>query len=162
MRRWLPYPLLSACLFAMWLMLTQTFSLGQMLLGAGVVMLATRAMAALEPETAQIHSISAIFRLAGIVIADIVRSNIAVASLILIPGKRAVANFVVVPLDLRGRHGLALLALIITATPGTMWVEFDRGRGRLLVHVLDLVDEAAWVKLIKERYETLIMEIFGK
>ena len=49
-------------------------------------------------------------------------------------------GFVQMPLELKSRHGLAVLALIITATPGTIWVEFDRARSILLVHILDLVD----------------------
>ena len=32
--------------------------------------------------------------------------------------------------------------------------------GRLLLHVLDLVDEETWVRLIKDRYERRLMEIF--
>ena len=48
----------------------------------------------------------------------------------------------------------------ITATPGTIWVQFDRNAGRLLVHVLDMIDEEAWIQLIKHRYERLLMEIF--
>ena len=34
------------------------------------------------------------------------------------------------------------------------------GRGTLLLHVLDLVDEEQWSRLIKDRYERLLMEIF--
>ena len=54
------------------------------------------------------------------------------------------------------------LALIVTATPGTLWVDFDRRRGTLLLHVLDLVDEESWIQLIKGRYESLLMEIFER
>ena len=98
--------------------------------------------------------------LAGIVVGDIIRSNFAVARIILYNKKR-VAGFVKVPLDLRNINGLAILACIITATPGTIWVQFNRVDGVLLVHVLDLVDEDEWVRLIKNRYESLLMEIFG-
>jgi len=72
-----------------------------------------------------------------------------------------VAGFVQVPLALRNINGLAILACIITATPGTIWVQFDRSEGILLIHVLDLVDEDEWIRLIKNRYESLLMEIFG-
>jgi multicomponent K+:H+ antiporter subunit E len=160
MRRWVPYPLLAAGLFVMWLLLTQSFSPGQVVLGGIVAILATHAMAALRPERSTIRSVPAIFKLAGIVAADIVRSNLAVASIILFPRQERVSGFVRLPVDLRNRHGLTLLALIITATPGTCWVDFDRARGILLVHVLDLVDEEAWIRLIKRRYEALLLEIF--
>lgn len=160
MRRYLPYPLLASGLFLMWLLLTQSFSPGQILLGGGVAIFATHAMAALQPERSRIRSPGSVLKLVRIVVADIVRSNFAVAAIVMVPRQERVANFVQLPLELRNRHGLAVLALIITATPGTMWVQFDRGTGMLLVHVLDLVDEEEWIRLIKRRYETLLLEIF--
>jgi len=41
-----------------------------------------------------------------------------------------------------------------------LWMQYDSSRGELLVHVLDLVDEDAWIRLLKDRYERLLMEIF--
>jgi len=160
-RRWIPHPLLALGLFVMWLLLTQSFSPGQVLLGGIVAILATHAMAALRPERSKIGPLRAVLKLAGIVAVDIVRSNFAVAAIVLFPRQERVAGFVRLPLELQSRHGLAVLALIITATPGTIWVELDRGRGILLVHVLDLVDEEGWIRLIKRRYEALLLEIFG-
>ena len=160
MRRWIPYPLLAAVLLLMWLLLTQSFSPAQLVLGALVAILATHAMAALRPERPRARAPLAALRLAGLVAADIVRSNIAVAALVLFPRHARVARIVRLPLELRNRHGLAVLALIITATPGTIWVELDRARGILLVHVLDLVDEEQWIRQLKRRYEALLLEIF--
>ena len=37
---------------------------------------------------------------------------------------------------------------------------FDARRHRILIHVLDLIDEDEWIALIKNRYERLLMEIF--
>ena len=48
----------------------------------------------------------------------------------------------------------------ITATPGTLWLQYDRSRSILLLHVLDMVDDQQWIDLIKNRYERLLMEIF--
>jgi multicomponent K+:H+ antiporter subunit E len=101
-----------------------------------------------------------VVRLAFIVLLDITRSNIAVARIILTPTHRMKSGFVTIPLDLRDHYGLAILACIITSTPGTVWVNYDSARGVLLIHVLDLIDEAAWVDLIKNRYERSLMEIF--
>ena len=41
-----------------------------------------------------------------------------------------------------------------------IWVNYDTVRGVLLIHVLDLVDEEAWTRTIKDRYERLLLEIF--
>ena len=66
---------------------------------------------------------------------------------------------IVVPLDLRDPTGLAILACIVTSTPGTAWVEYSSTESKLLLHVFDLVDEAYWIDLIKNRYERLLLDI---
>ena len=65
-----------------------------------------------------------------------------------------------IPLELRNQYGLAILSCIITSTPGTVWVNYDSAKGMLLIHVLDLINEAEWIDLIKSRYERRLMEIF--
>jgi multicomponent K+:H+ antiporter subunit E len=132
------------------------------LLGGAAAVLAGLAMAALRPERLMIRRLPPLLKLAGIVLVDIVRSNFAVAAIVLFARRERVSGFVRLHIDLTNRYGLTLLALILTATPGTIWVEFDSRRGSLLVHVLDLVDEDAWVRLIKDRYETLLLEIFER
>ena len=160
MSRLLPYPLLTVLLLLMWLLLT-TFSVGQLLLGGAVALGASRAMAALEPSKPRLRRWQLIPKLLGIVTLDILQSNIAVAGLILRGGGRdRKSGFVAIPLELRDKTGLAVLACIVTSTPGTAWVEYAHDTGVLLIHVLDLVDEAAWVSLIKQRYEHPLMEIF--
>ncbi len=161
MRRWIPHPLMTAALLAMWLLLNQSLSPAHIALGAAVALATSHGLAALRPETVRIGSPRAILRLTGIVLADIARSNLAVARIILF-GKQRVSGFVRLPLEMRDINGLAVLACIITATPGTIWVQLDRANGILLVHVLDLVDEEEWIRLVKRRYESLLMEIFGR
>jgi multicomponent K+:H+ antiporter subunit E len=50
--------------------------------------------------------------------------------------------------------------MIVTATPGTAWAQVTADRSTLLLHVLDVDDEAAIVATIKQRYERPLMEIF--
>jgi multicomponent K+:H+ antiporter subunit E len=160
MSRVLPYPVLTAALLLMWMLLT-SFSPGQFLLGGVIAAAASRAMAALHPSKPRLRRWQVIPKLLGIVVLDILRSNIAVASLILQGGGRdRVSGFVAIPLDLRDSTGLAVLACIVTSTPGTAWVEYAHDTGVLLIHVLDLKEEEEWVTLIKNRYEALLMEIF--
>ncbi|KLK89540.1 monovalent cation/H+ antiporter subunit E [Microvirga vignae] len=157
----LPYPLLSAALLVLWLLLNQSVSAGHVILGSVLALLAAWAMAALRPEKARIRRPGAALRLAGLVLIDILRSNLAVGRIIVRSREPGVnAGFLTIPLDLRDRQGLAVLAIIITSTPGTIWVNYDAAKGTLLLHVLDLVDETVWVRTIKDRYERRLMEIF--
>jgi multicomponent K+:H+ antiporter subunit E len=160
MNRVFPYPLLVTSLIVMWLLLT-SFSLGQFIVGTAVSLAAAQGMAALHPAKPIIRRWSLLPMLVAIVLYDIVRSNIAVAWLILREGSNGhVSAFITFPLELRSPVGLAVLALIVTATPGTAWVDYNSARGTLLLHVLDVVDESAWLRLIKTRYENLLLEIF--
>jgi multicomponent K+:H+ antiporter subunit E len=157
----LPYPLLSAALLALWLLLNQSVSAGHLVLGSLLAVTSSWAMAALRPEKPRIRRPGSALRLAGVVLVDILRSNIAVGRIIVgsrEPGKNA--GFLAIPLDLRNRYGLAVLAIIITSTPGTIWVNYDAATGTLLLHILDLIDEATWVRTIKDRYERRLLEIF--
>lgn len=161
MSRLVPHPLLSLALAAMWLVLTR-FTLGQLVLGTAVALVAGRAVAALDPPRPSLRGWSSIPRLLGIVAWDVLRSNAAVAWLILTEGRRGArrSDFLRVPLRLRHPAALAALAVIVTATPGTAWLEYDAGTGELILHVFDMVDEAEWRDLIQNRYEALLMEIF--
>jgi len=160
MMRLLPYPILSAFLLGMWLLLTQSVSPGQMLLGSIIGVAGGLAISTLQIPTGHIRRPRTILRLAIIVLIDIIRSNIAVTRIVLKPELRARSDFIWVKLDIRNEYALSILACIVTSTPGTVWVNFDSRTGVLLLHVLDLVDEAAWIELIKTRYERLLMEIF--
>lgn len=149
----------------MWLVLT-SFSLGQFLLGTAVALVAAQGLAALHPNKPRLRRWELIPKLIGIVLLDILRSNIAVARVILSGdrGNRR-SGFVPIPLELRDPMGLAVLAIIVTSTPGTAWFDYSDRRGVMLLHVFDLVDEEGldeegWVQLIKTRYEHLLLEIF--
>jgi multicomponent K+:H+ antiporter subunit E len=161
--RWrLSHPLLALSLFLMWVLMTQSFSAGQLLLGAVVAVVASQTIIAFRPEPIRARSIRTALRLGGRVLTDILRSNLAVARVVLWMPRKRVSGFVTLPLDLRDQYGLTVLAMIITATPGTMWVQLDGARNTLLVHVLDLMDEDEWIRLIKGRYEAALMEIFQR
>lgn len=158
--RLLPYPGLAAALFVMWLLLAQSVSLGQLLLGALAATLGSWTMVAIRPRPARILNWGKALHLAGIVFVDILRSNLAVASIVLSNRRDRTSSFIRIELELRHEFALAVLALIITATPGTAWAEFDRKSGVLLIHVFDLIDEEEWIRLLKSRYETLLMAVF--
>jgi multicomponent K+:H+ antiporter subunit E len=159
MSRVLPNPILTAALLMMWLLLT-SFSVGQFLLGAVVAAAASRAMAALQPSKPRLRRWQLIPLLVGTVTWDILLSNVAVAGIILRGQSKRVSGFVSIPLDLRDKTGLSVLACIITSTPGTAWIEYTPETGVLMIHILDLVDEEKWIALIKSRYEAPLMEIF--
>jgi multicomponent K+:H+ antiporter subunit E len=103
----------------------------------------------------------AIIQLCGIVLYDIVRSNIGVSRVIIRGQKeKHSSGFINVPLKMTNTYGLAALGVILTCTPGTLWVQYNPRRKWLLLHVLDNIGEDEWVHIIRHRYERLLMEIF--
>lgn len=163
MTRFVPYPLFAFALLALWLLLNQSVSPGHVMLGGVLGVVGARVLRRLEMPPLRLRRPLGLLELTGRVLADIFRSNFAVARLVLqIGGPRPRhSGFVMIPLELRNPYGLALLAAIISSTPGTVWVGFNRDKGVLLIHVFDLIDEQAWIRTIKDRYERRLMEIFG-
>lgn len=161
MARLLPHPLLSLSILLMWLALQSSVAPGALLLGTVLGLAVPMIMRKLEPDRPRPGAPLRVLELIAVVLKDVIRSNYAVASILLGGrlGKR-VSGFVRIPLDLRNRHGMAALAIILTATPGTLWVQYDAATGTLLLHVFDRLDEDEWVRLIKDRYERRLMEIF--
>lgn len=161
MSRLVPYPFVSFLLLMMWLMLTR-FSLGHVVLGGVLALVAGRAVAALQPARPRLRHWRLMPRLFWMIFTDIIRSNVAVAWLILTNGRHGQrkSGFVLIPLKLRDPNALALLACILTATPGTAWLEYDSDEGLLTLHVFDLLDDEQWRHIVQNRYEALLMEIF--
>jgi multicomponent K+:H+ antiporter subunit E len=162
MTRLLAYPLLAAGFVLLWLLLVESVSPGAILLGLVLAAAGSGVLAALGLPRGRLRRLHAVPGLLFDVLVEIIRSNNAVARIILqpsAPGARR-AGFVHIPLDMRSPHGLSALACIVTATPGTVWVDYDARSGTMLLHVLDLVDEEAWVRTIKDKWERRLMGIF--
>lgn len=159
-RRWLPHPLLSVLLALIWLIFNQSVSPGTVLLGIVFGIVLGRMLDLLDPPKARLRHYPLLLRLFVRVVLDIVRSNLAVARIVLFGRRPMHSGFVAIPLQLTDRYGLAVLSCIITSTPGTIWVSYDSSANILLIHVLDLVDEADWIDSIKQRYERPLLEIF--
>ena len=108
-----------------------------------------------------VSTLFAVARLLWLVFLDIVRSNLAVGRIVFQPRARGrTAGFLAMPLEVRHPGALAALACIVTATPGTSWARYDAAANVVTIHVLDLIDEQAWIRQFKERYERLLKEIF--
>jgi multicomponent K+:H+ antiporter subunit E len=161
MKGWPTLTLFTATLFGLWLLLNDTLAPGQLVLGLVLTIAVALGTAAMRPLRARPHHLLAAVRLFFVVLIDIIRSNFAVAAVILGSAKRrSNSGFMEIPIDLRDPYGLAALACIITATPGTVWAGLSADGSTLTIHVLDLQDEATWVRTIKYRYERRLMEIF--
>jgi multicomponent K+:H+ antiporter subunit E len=156
--RLLPLPCL---LLALWLLLNDSLSAGHWMLGLAIALVLSLLAPTLRPVRARLSSPLTALRLMAHVAADIARSNLDVGWRIL-RGDAACAQpgFIDIPLRIRDPHGLAALSCIVTYTPGTVWSGHDPVRNILTLHVLDLRDPAGLTRIIQDRYERPLMEIF--
>ncbi|WP_309904874.1 Na+/H+ antiporter subunit E [Variovorax soli] len=161
MKRWLPSPMLSLALFIVWLLLNEAPDAATLLLAALLAIAVPLLTQSLRPARAKMRRPLLALTLGGLVAYDLVVSALTVARLLLTRRNRDLApRFVRVPLAMRDPNALATLAMILCLTPGTAWGEIALDRSTLLIHVFHEDDEAAFIDMIKTRYERRLMEIF--
>lgn len=155
-------PVLVLTLMGLWLLLNQSFAPAHIVVGMLSAIAIAWATSSLRPLRARLRRLDTAALLVLVVFSDIVKSNFAVARIVLglvnVHGLRS--GFVRIPLELRDPHGLAALAAIVTATPGTVWSGLSDEGDALTLHVLELDDEAAVIGMVKQRYEQRLMQIF--
>ncbi|MBC8131321.1 MAG: Na+/H+ antiporter subunit E [Rhizobiaceae bacterium] len=83
-----------------------------------------------------------------------------VAATVLSPRLDLKPGILAVPLTVDRDGEIALLANLITLTPGTLSVDVSKDRGTLYVHALDCSDPGATRREIAEGFERLIKEAF--
>ena len=161
MKKILPAPLVSFGLFVVWLLLNRSLSPGHLLLALLLALGLPVLFKELRPQKGRVRHLGTVLRLCWTVVVDTTQSNIAVLRFLLLPRtRRHSADFVKIPLELRDPNGLAVLAMIVCITPGTVWAELSRDRSMLMLHVLEVHDREAIVQHVQTRYERPLMEIF--
>ena len=167
--RWLlPHPVLSVSLLIIWLLFFNTLAPGHILLGTLLGIALPLLTAKLWPEPTRIKSAGLVVKFIGVVLQDIVVANWTVGRLMLDPhhtfiatgDARSRSRFVHLPLALRDELAISVLASTISLTPGTISSDLSADRTSLLIHCLDVEDEAALIATIKLRYEAPLKEIF--
>jgi multicomponent K+:H+ antiporter subunit E len=156
-----PYVLVAA-LVVTWLLLNRTLAPGEIVLGLVLALAIVWLMRSLRPVQPRLKRVFAAAALPPLILADILRSNVGVARIVLglLRGSRVRSGFVKIPMTMRDPHAMAVLAIIVTSTPGTVWVDLSPDGSVLTLHVLDLRDESQWIAWIKNRYEKRLMEVF--
>ena len=159
--RLFPHPLLSLLLLVVWLMLVNTVTVGNVLLGGVLGLLVPLLTAPYWPGRPRLHSPFKAIAYVLVVMWDIVVANIQVAAIILFkPNDRIRSQWVTVPIELRSPEAITVLSGTITMTPGTVTSALSSCGSSLLVHCLDTDSPEAVRDQIKSRYERRLKEIF--
>lgn len=158
-------PLRSGLLFLVWCALHNSFSPIVVLTGVLLALLIPAVTRLFRSKQPPINSYSKLVRYLLMVLADIVVANVQVVRVVLQPNQRLQPGFVRVPLDIQDPLPLTMLAATICLTPGTVSAELlpvaAERPTTLLLHVLDVGNEAELIAEIKQRYEAPLKEIFA-
>ncbi|WP_448873787.1 Na+/H+ antiporter subunit E [Desulfobulbus propionicus] len=161
MKRILPQPLMSLCLWLGWLLLAQSLAPGDLLLGAVLALALPLWTVRFWTEPARIRRPHLLLPYLAVLLWDITLANLIVARLILGPVRCLRPAFIRVPLDLDSDLAIVVLAHTLSLTPGTVSIHLSPDRRVLLIHALDVEDQADLVARIKQRYEQPLKEIFA-
>ncbi|MER2511404.1 MAG: Na+/H+ antiporter subunit E [Nitrosomonas ureae] len=160
MTRLLPHPILSLTLTGLWLLLVNSITPGQIVLGLLLGWMIPLLTLRFWPEVVTIRKPFTLLWYVGLLLWDIIMANFTVARLILGDLDRLKPVFIQLPLSLTSDLAISLLASSITLTPGTVSAQLSEDRRYLLVHALNEADPDTLIATIKQRYERPLQEIF--
>jgi len=160
-RFYFPDPFNFILLFVVWLLLTHQFDFGNILLAAILAWLIPLGVSRVRTEAVPIRKPLKMISFLGLLLVDIIISNLVVAKQVLGAPERLQPGFVAIPLDLKKALPITILASTISLTPGTVSIEISKDQKTLYVHALHVEREAKLVDRIKYRYEKPLKEIFG-
>lgn len=160
MQRLLPHPILSFSLAIIWLLLTNSFAPGQIVLGLLLGWAIPFFALQFWPDKLKIHKPLTLLKFTWILLHDIVEANFMVARRILGKPENLRPAFIVVPIDLNSDFAMSTLASVSCLTPGSLSALLAPDRKSILMHALDVEDADAFIHTIKTRYEQPLKEIF--
>lgn len=157
----IPSPFTFLLLFVVWLLLTNSYGIGNLILALILSVAIPWLVRDIRSNNLRVARPLKTPRYILMLLWDILVSNITVAKQVLGPKEQLKPGFVAIPLDIREPLPITLLASTISLTPGTVSTEVSDDYSTLYVHALNVPDEQALIKQIKQRYETPLKEIFG-
>jgi multicomponent Na+:H+ antiporter subunit E len=145
-----------AALGWLWLALTERYTASNFVLG---LLFAHLALRLTRFERRSVGKTGAALAFLAFFVREVVVSALRVARDVLAVRPRMRPAIVRVPLDVRTDGQIALLAILITLTPGTLALDVSEDRRTLFVHAMFAADADAVRDEIKGGFERRILEL---
>lgn len=163
--RWLlgalfPMPAVSVAIAALWLALAPAADAKNVLLASVLALIIPWLTQQFWPERPRLYRPLLATGLFVRVVQDIVIANWQVARLVLGPQRKLRPAFVIMHVEIEDPFVATLLASIISLTPGTVMMDFDRRARTFHIHFLDVSSPDAALHKIKQRYEAPLRKVF--
>lgn len=152
-----------AGLTVLWAAVTGGFALPNLLLGAVLAGLVTYLLRDRAATPGAWRRLRAALSLAGLFFYELMVSALRVALLVLTPrlDARLKPAIVAFPLSVTRDAEIALLANLITLTPGTLSVDVSEDKRFLFVHALTVEDRQALIAEIASGFEARVKAVFA-
>lgn len=152
----------NVLLAIVWVLITGSFTLGNLVLG---FLLGAAALYLIREQAGSLRYFLRLWRivaLALLFVRELLVSAWRVARLVLSREMDLKPGIFAYPLRADRDFEITLLANMITLTPGTLSVDVSPDRRFLFVHALDASDPEAAISDIREGFERRILEAFGR
>lgn len=149
---------LHLLLTLVWLAISGTFSLPNLLLGFAIAMLVVSFVAPALSARGSGYRVARFVALGWLFLHELALSNVRVARDVLRPRMRFRPGIVAVPLDAASDAEITLFANMVTLTPGTLTLDVHPDRTTLWVHAMDVGDPDALRAALKGGFERRILE----
>jgi len=151
---------LNLALALAWAAVTGSFSLLNLLFGFA---LGSAALLLIREQADVLAYLGRLYRvasLAALFLYELMKSAIRVAWLVVQPKMPLHPGLIAYPLTVDRDFEIALLANLITLTPGTLSVDVSPDRRTLYIHAIDVPDPEAARRDIRDGFERKILEAF--
>ncbi len=152
--------LLNLLLTALWIASTAVFTYGNALLGFAVGFLVLWWLRPLLGSTTFFRKLPLALWFSLLFLWEVLKANLRVAWDVVAPRKLRRLGVVAVPLDVTTDFEIALLANLLTLTPGSLCLDVSEDRRTLYVHEMFVDDPEKVRRQIKQRPERWILALF--
>jgi multicomponent Na+:H+ antiporter subunit E len=153
------YPIWNILLAVIWAAVIADTSFGSLIFGYVLGFLVLWLMQPILGPTGYFKKYGLVFKLFTYLGKELVRSNLRVAYDVITPTIYMRPGIVAVPLEARTDMEIALMANMITLTPGTMSLGVSQDRKYLYVHSMFIDDPETLKREIKEGIERPLLEV---
>jgi multicomponent Na+:H+ antiporter subunit E len=151
--------LLNLSLMALWVASTGVFSYANSALGFLVGFVVLWWLQPLLGPTTYFRKLPLALRFSVLFLWEVLKSNLRVAWDVITPNRRRRPGIVAVPLDAKSDLEIAVLANLITLTPGSLCLDVSEDRRTLYVHAMFVSEPDQVRREIKQRFESWILAL---
>ncbi len=150
---------MNILLMALWVASTGDFGYGNILIGFALGYLVLWWMSPLLGRTSYFRKLPLTIGFAFVLAWEIFKANLRVAWDVVTPTRYRRPGIVAVPLDAETDLEIAVLANLITLTPGSLCIDLGEDRRVMYVHAMFVDDPEQVRKEVKQRLESWVLAL---